>query len=105
MTDLLEAMDQATVALLKRVGLGDTTESSPDGITVREQCQVFEATAAYVQWREKAKAPPPAEKPKGKFSGLREQFHGDAPLSRTRRRRPAAVNGDADQTDGDPDLN
>lgn len=93
--DLLTAMDEAAVALLRRVGLGGSTESATE-VSVREQCQIFQATAEWVQWREKAKAVPPAAPVEARVARLRGKFH-DAPVSRANRKR--AGNGHADQAE------
>jgi hypothetical protein len=98
MTDLLAAMDEAAAALLKRVGLGGTTESEPSGdTTVREQVSVFDSVVTYVQWREKTKEPPkpdPSKQPGAKFNRLKGEFHGEA-VGRSNRRSKAG-NGHAD---------
>jgi hypothetical protein len=110
MTDLLEAMDAAAIVLLKRASLSDTTKSAEPAdpvegeegeASISESVKSFDSVFAYVQWREKMKGPPPDDKPKGKFAGLKEQFHGDAPVSRARKRPAAASNGHADPANHD----
>ena len=101
MTDLLETMDAAAAALLKAVGLSDTTESdtaSGGGPSVSERVKAFDSILAYVQWREKLKPPAPDPKPKkepgAQFRRMREQYSG-AP----KRGAGRGANGAADPAD------
>lgn len=87
--DLLLNTDAAAIALLKRIGVGDSFEGQDReavDASIAESVKVFDSVSAYVKWRRQSDNQPP--KPAARGLQLRDKFNGGSDAATGRGRKP-----------------